>query len=86
MNKAINTTVFKEYGDPDYSKVTKAINFAQENVSAWCMLIRCSVRKTVPCVIYVQYCHKYRYYYKMIVFVLHENISITGLNRKATDR
>ena len=33
VNKAINTTVFKEYGDPDHSKVTKAINFAQENVS-----------------------------------------------------
>ena len=45
VNKAINTTVFTEYGDPDYPKVTKAINFAQENVSAWCMLIRCSVRK-----------------------------------------
>ena len=33
VNKAINTTVFKEYGAPDHSKVTKAINFAQENVS-----------------------------------------------------
>lgn len=33
VNKAINTTVFKEYGDPGHSKVTKAINFAQENVS-----------------------------------------------------
>ena len=33
VKKAINTTVYKEYGNPDHSKVTKAINFAQENVS-----------------------------------------------------
>ena len=33
VTKAITTTVLKEYGNPDYSKVTKAINFAQEKVS-----------------------------------------------------
>lgn len=32
VSKAINTTVFKEYGNPDHSKVTKAINFAQEKI------------------------------------------------------
>ena len=32
VSKAINTTVFKEYGNPDHSKVTEAINFAQEKV------------------------------------------------------
>ena len=33
VTKAITTTVLKEYGNPDHSKVTKAIDFAQEKVS-----------------------------------------------------
>lgn len=33
IKKAINNTVFKEYGKADHSKLTKAINLAQEHVS-----------------------------------------------------
>ncbi|XP_028409474.1 CD151 antigen-like [Dendronephthya gigantea] len=32
VSKAINITVFKEYGNPDHTKVTKAIDFAQKHI------------------------------------------------------
>lgn len=36
ISKAINSSVFQEYGKSEYSSVTKAVDFAQKHVSVAC--------------------------------------------------